>query len=205
VPGFFEAESEREMAGEFAVSFCPSMDAVEPSAVSALTLARGWARLVGAVAAAAAADVVDPLDRVPALTLPETKAPFVGCVPFPIPVEDGLRLEEEDEPDGSAASSIIFLQSASLNESAGGVEGMCLKRVVNWSWVEDGDGDMGEDSVVGLLLGDCVVSWARTVDAKDGRFRCEVWVRFMSCLGGGDYIRKIEREEATYEIEETSP
>ena len=160
-------EGVREMGGEFVASFCASTDAVDPSAVSCLTLARGWA-LLGFVASTAAAEV-DPLDRVPVLTLPVAKAPFVR---FPIPVEDGLRLEELD-PDASDASSIIFLQSASLKESAGGVEGRCLKRVVNWSW----------DAVLGLMLGEGVVSWARTVDPNEGRFRCGVWVRFMSYLG----------------------
>jgi len=161
-------EGVREMGGEFVASFCASTDAVDPSAVSCLTLARGWA-LLGFVASTAAAEV-DPLDRVPVLTLPVAKAPFVR---FPIPVEDGLRLEELD-PDASDASSIIFLQSASLKESAGGVEGRCLKRVVNWSW----------DAVLGLMLGEGVVSWARTVDPNEGRFKCGVWVRFMSYLEG---------------------
>jgi len=161
-------EGVREMGGEFVASFCASTD---PSAVSCLTLARGWALLGFVASAAAAAAEVDPLDRVPVLTLPVAKAPFVR---FPIPVEDGLRLEELD-PDASDASSIIFLQSASLKESAGGVEGRCLKRVVNWSC----------DAVLGLILilGDGVVSWARTVDPNEGRFRCGVWVRFMSYLG----------------------
>ena len=169
-------EGVREMGGEFVASFCPSADAMDPSAVSCLTLARGWAFL-GFVAIA---EDVDPLDRVPVLTLPEVKAFFVRCA---IPVEDGLRLEEDElDPDASAASSIIFLQSASLKESAGGVEERCLKRVVNWSWVEDGDGDT--DAGVRLVPGGGVVSWARTVDPKEGRFRCGVWVRSMSCLEG---------------------
>lgn len=70
-----------------------------------------------------------------------------------LPLEKSRPVGDKD--DASEASSIIFLQRASLKESAAGVVESWLKRVVNW------------DDAVGVT----VFSWARTDDAKEGRLR----------------------------------